>query len=76
MGPIERANLCLCGFCLRFQVEPTQVDPIERANLSASGPETEISSFYCSHLSKVHLKMETEFTLRNVVFQIKDRKLE
>jgi hypothetical protein len=34
--------------------------------------ETE-TSFYWTHMSRFDLKMVAEFTIRNVVFQIKDR---
>jgi hypothetical protein len=35
--------------------------------------ERETSSIYWNHLSRFHLKTETEFSLRNVVYQIKGR---
>jgi hypothetical protein len=50
------------GFYLRLQVELIQIGPTERATLS---PETK--------LSRIYLKTETESSLRNAVFWIKDR---
>jgi hypothetical protein len=58
-------------FCLRFQVETTQVGPIDRASR-----ETETSSFYWDHLCRFHLKTETESSFRNVVFKIKHRTMD
>jgi hypothetical protein len=40
--------------------------------LSVSGPGTEIDFIYWTHLSRFHLN-ETEFSLQNVVFYIKDK---
>jgi hypothetical protein len=37
-----------------------------------SGPETEISSIYWAQRRNFHMKTEAEFSLRNVVLQIKD----
>jgi hypothetical protein len=51
------------GFCLRLQVERNQVAPIGRASLCLR-----TSCIYWTHLSKLHLKTETESSLRNVVF--------
>jgi hypothetical protein len=53
------------GFCLRLQVEPTQLGPIEKVSISGQDPET--SSFYWAHLSRFRLKTETESGLQNLV---------
>jgi hypothetical protein len=50
-------------FCLRFQVEITQVGPTDIATR-----EIETSSFYCGHLSRFNLMTETESSLRSVAF--------
>jgi hypothetical protein len=45
------------GFSLHLQVEPTQ-----------SSSETEISCFYWAYMCRLNFNMETESSLRNVVF--------
>jgi hypothetical protein len=53
------------GFCLRHQVMPTQLSPIDGVNLRT---DTENSSVDCAQLSRRRLKSETEFSIRKVVF--------
>jgi hypothetical protein len=60
-------NVSETGFCLRLQVEPTQLGPTDKSNLSAD---------YWAQLSRFHLKTETESSFRNVVVQIKDRTMD
>jgi hypothetical protein len=52
------------GFCLRLQVELSQVGQTDRASIRLRTRET----FYWAHLSRFRLKTETEASLRNVVF--------
>jgi hypothetical protein len=40
------------------------------------GQETKISSIYWTQLSKLHLKTKIEYSLQNVVFEIKDRTMD
>jgi hypothetical protein len=42
----------------------------------SSGPETESSYIYWAELSMFHLKTEAEFSLRNILFQIKDKTMD
>jgi hypothetical protein len=57
-------NVSEAEFCLRSQVESTQLDPMDKAN----GPETETYSVYCAQLSRFHLKTEMKSSLRNAIF--------
>jgi hypothetical protein len=43
---------------------------------SVSGPEMETSSLCWAYQSRIHLKTETEFSLRNVVCKIKERTID
>jgi hypothetical protein len=67
------------GFCLRLQVELTQIGPreiaslflrIQRLDLSvlSLSPERETSYFYLALLSRFHLRTETESSLCKGVF--------
>jgi hypothetical protein len=67
-------NVSDTGLCLRLQVEHTQLSQIDGISLCC--PEIGTSSIYSAQLSKLHLKMETESSLRNVVLQIKDRTMD
>jgi hypothetical protein len=42
----------------------------------SSTSETDISSFYWAHLSRFHLKTETESSLQNFVYSNKDRAMD
>jgi hypothetical protein len=57
-------------FCLRLQMKPTQMGPMETTSvcLCLCGPETEANSFYWARLNWFYLKTETESGLRNVEF--------
>jgi hypothetical protein len=72
LGPTDRARFHLwtsvttpVGF-----VEPIQNKPNWCHHLC---PETDISHIHRAQLSRLHPKTEAETSLRNVVFQIKDR---
>jgi hypothetical protein len=78
-------NVSETGFFLRLEVEPSQMGlsdelvsvPRDRANLCLRTPATTPIRFItvdCSQLSRFHLK--THSSPRNVVFQIKDRKMD
>jgi hypothetical protein len=56
------------GFCLRLQVKPTQLGPIDRA-----GPISGDKTIDWAELNRFYLKTETESSLRNVVFLNKNR---
>jgi hypothetical protein len=60
-------SVLVTGFCPRLEVEPVQLGPVERAGCAPSG-RTQISAIYLGQLSRLYLKTETEFSLRNVVF--------
>jgi hypothetical protein len=64
-------NVSETEFYLRLQVEPTQLDTIDRARTqyieSELCLETETTSVYCAQLGKIHLKTETESSLRNII---------
>jgi hypothetical protein len=53
----------------------TLLGPLEKANLN-SGPvvQRQTSSFYWTHLSRFHLKTETETSLRNILVFLNKRK--
>jgi hypothetical protein len=53
--------------CLRLQKKRMQVSPVDRDTLSPDS-ETETSLFHWIHLSRFHLKSETESSVRNVEF--------
>jgi hypothetical protein len=64
-------NVSETGFCLRLQVKPTQLGPINKVSpyLSLSlGPEIGTSSIDWTQLSRFYLKTETESSLQNAVF--------
>jgi hypothetical protein len=61
MSFILKHDVSETGFCLHLQVEPIRVGPVVRASLNGVWG-------YWAHLSRSHLKTETEFSLRNVVF--------
>jgi hypothetical protein len=61
-----KKNVSETGFCLRPQVKPTQLDPIDRA--SPYLRTFFFSSIYWIQLSRFYLRTETESSLRNVVF--------
>jgi hypothetical protein len=50
-------------FCLRRQMEPSQMGPIKRASLFLR-----TSSLFWAQLSRFHLKTKTESIFRNIVF--------
>jgi hypothetical protein len=58
------------GFCLRAQVEPTQLAPNDTASPCLC-PKIVTSSIYWTQLNKFHLNTEIESNVRNVVFEIK-----
>jgi hypothetical protein len=59
MGPIERASICL--------QTPTKATPIRFIKPTQHKlPMGQASSFYWTHLSMLHLKTESESSLRNV----------
>jgi hypothetical protein len=70
----SKHNFSETGFCLRLQVETTQLGPIDRASVYTPSwcwhrcPEIGTSSIDWAQLSRFHLKTETESSLRNVVF--------
>jgi hypothetical protein len=53
------------GLYHRLKVDPTRLDLVDRS--SPSGYETETSRIYCTQLTMLHLKMETECSLRNIM---------
>jgi hypothetical protein len=53
-----KQNVSGTGFCLRLQVGPIQLGPIDRAILCLR--ETETSCIYWPQLSRFHLKTETD----------------
>jgi hypothetical protein len=53
MSSFLKHDISGTGFCLRFQKEPTQMGPIDRAVLT--GPETETS--YTRHVHKVRFPL-------------------
>jgi hypothetical protein len=56
-------------FCLRLQVENSQIGPVERANLCLQIPATTATnSTYWAHLSRFHLKTGAESSIRRVGF--------
>jgi hypothetical protein len=55
-------------FCLRFQMEYTQVGILARTCCCFWCPEAETSNIYCVKLSRFYLQTETQPSLRNVVF--------
>jgi hypothetical protein len=55
-------------YCLRFQVEATQLGSIDIADFCLR-----TGSIYWVHLRTLNLRMETAFSLRNVVLRIMSR---
>jgi hypothetical protein len=56
----SKHNVLETGFCLCFQVKPTQLGPINRASTYL---------WRWAQLSRFYVKTETESSLRNVVFR-------
>jgi hypothetical protein len=56
----SKHNVSGTGLCLRLQVKPTQLGPIDKL-VPVSGDWVQLSRFY--------VKTETESSLRNVVFE-------
>jgi hypothetical protein len=65
-------NISEIGFCALLQMVAAQLSPIDRdlvsVSVSVCGPESETSSIYWALLSVFNLNMETESSIRNVVF--------
>jgi hypothetical protein len=61
-------NVSESGLRLRFQVELTQLHPLNKASLSQ---KAKTSFIYWVQPSRFHLKTETEWSLRNVYFKQK-----
>jgi hypothetical protein len=59
----SKHNVLVTGFCPHLQVKPTQLGPIDRAS-----PYLWTSCIDWAKLNRFDLKMETESSLRNVVF--------
>jgi hypothetical protein len=57
-------NFSETGFCFRIEVESTNLGPIDKANLCPDNS----NNTNMVQLSRFHLKVGTESSLRNVVF--------
>jgi hypothetical protein len=61
---IENTIFSDTAFCLRLQVESSKLGPIDRVSPYLRTPAP-------THQQKVHLKMATKTSIRNIVFKIK-----
>jgi hypothetical protein len=67
---VYKHNVLEAGFCLRLQVKPTQLSPVDRASPYS---RTLVPSIDLDQMSRFYLKTETESSLRNAVFINKNR---